>query len=262
MQALYAIEGHQLERKKLRGSFLSQFPGDQDALTQRLQDTKARIPEVAAAAPAAGTQQPDQAAELTALMARESQNLPADGYLSETSVAASHFSAAAASQEGSAAMQTGPPKAASRTYETQSPFQQERMDMHSVQRGVEALGLRPRAVPILPRPQGSLNIAAPAFRPGGPSQGTPAQVASLGMGLASAGSQASLSSADGLAASMSGQPGQLGAAGRAMSGRSDVSSLQRASSAAGDAPPHASTLALPGALPCALLCWLPTRNVA
>ena len=41
VQALFAIEGHQLDRMKLRGCFLSAFPGDQEALQAHLDRAKA-----------------------------------------------------------------------------------------------------------------------------------------------------------------------------------------------------------------------------
>ncbi len=108
---------------------------------------------------------------------------------------------------------------------------------------------RPKAARDLP------NVAAPEFRPGAARdpppavprdlcagvvlQGAAVQSANLErlMQLESRTSQASVSSADAPAASWPEQPSQLDAAGRAMSVRSDASSLQRVDSAAGGHPP-------------------------
>ena len=130
--------------------------------------------------------------------------------------------------------------------------------------------VRPGAARNLP------NVAAPAFRPAAardlpsapPSdlcpgvvlQGAVVQGANLErlMQLESKTSQTSLSSLDGTATSWPGQPSHLDA-GRAMSVRSDASSLQRVDSAAGAPPPpplRSSPQKLPGTQPRFPICWL------
>lgn len=269
LQALYTVDGHQLERKKLQGCFLREFPGDQDTLTQKLQDSLPQPPP--AAPPASTTQQTDQAAEMRALMARESQNLPTDGHpVSGDSMAASQLSLTALSQERAPAELPSLSRAGSRSSGTRSPTRQDRVEMQSVELGAEYLGLQPRAVPsvpslprrapVLPRPHANLSAAARDFCPGVLLQGAAVQGASFGTALASAASQTSLSSADGLTASWPIQPSQLDATGRATSVRSDTSSLYRADSAACEPPPPRPPgpvpPTLPGALSHPLLCWL------
>ena len=135
---------------------------------------------------------------------------------------------------------------------------------------VAAPEFRPKAARDLP------NVAAPEFRPGAARDVPPAPPRDLCPGvvlqgagvqsadlerltrLESATSQTSISSADKPAASWPRQPSQLDAAGRAMSVRSDVSSLQRGDSAAGAPPPprpRPKPQKLPGMLPHAPLCW-------
>ena len=267
LQALYEVEGHQLERKKLRGCFLRESPGDLSALTQKLQDSQAKDPPAAAAR--AG-QESDQAAQIQALMNRESQNLPTDvGSVSDESWAASHISLTGQSQEWAPAELSSMSRAGSRSSGVRSPERQDRLDMQPGQMGADNPRFQPRAVPIVPsfhperapippRPQANLSAAAAEFRPGA-SLPTVPRGASFGTALTSAASQTSLSSADGLAASWPGQANQPTVAGRATSVRSDASSCQRPDSAACDAPGQSRPLILRGALPPALLCWLPPR---
>ena len=268
LQALFKVDGHQLERKKLQGCFLREFPGDQNVLTQKLQD---RLPQTPLAAPASAAQPTDQAAEMRALMARESQNLPTNDHsVSGESAAASKISLTALSQGGAPAEQPVLSRAGSRSSGTRSPTRQDRVEMLSVQLGAEYLGLQPRAVPnvpslprrapALPRPQANLNAAAREFCPGVLLQGAAVQGATFGAGLASAASQTSLSSAEGPAASWPTQPSQLDATGRATSMRSDASSIYGADPAACEPPlpppPGPVPHTLPGALPRSLPCWL------
>ena len=196
-------------------------------------------------------------------MNRESQNLPTDvRSVSDESMAALHTSLTGLSQEWPPARLSTMSRAGSQSSGVRSPARQNRVDMRSVQMGAEHLGLQPRAVPfqpeqapMLPRTQANLSAAAAEFRPGASLLSAAGRGASYGTALTSAASQTSLSSADGLAASWPVQSSQLAVAGRAMSGRSDASSFQRADSAACDAPGKPLPLMLPGAPPPASFCW-------
>ena len=199
-QALYEVQGHQLERKKLRGCFLSQFPGDHTALAQKLQKAQAS----AAAEPPllsalfSAAQQPDEDSELRALMERESQNLVSDWQpgTEEPTLASLANAAAQGGQMSSAVQQPASGSIDDQTSAYESMASENGLDMVLLQRGAEHLGSEHKAVPIsLPKLQANLNVAAPEFRPGAFQPSPAAPEFQPRASLASAASQTLLSSA-------------------------------------------------------------------
>lgn len=181
LQALFEVEAHQLERKKLRGCFLSQFPGQQAALEKRLKDSNSS--KSAAEGIPAAENGASEAAELRSLAAPMPQHAvlgsqPASGQATSNADSISFKSADAA--------------------------QPERVEMQSVMRGAEFLGLEPKA-----QPKPNLNAAAPEFRPM--------------TFLPRAASQTSLSSMDGRAASSAGRAASLASEGPPAFARADSS---------------------------------------